>query len=88
MVRKVSVPFSNVNDLRYEYGNKFLVLTDCSMSGLEWDGSGVLSAVCDSYRESLEVTKKYTTDMTKTGEVQQYHFEYIAGVTKGDFKYS
>jgi hypothetical protein len=83
----VDVPFKHVDDLRWEYGNKFLVLADCGMDGYDWDNSGVLKVVCDTYRESLSASIALTTDETKMGEVRHHHFEYIRGVTKGEFKY-
>jgi len=87
MVRKVEIPFTHVDDLQNEYGNKFLVLTNCNIVDRVWGNAGILRAVCDTFKESLEACLEYYADEEAYGEVRDFHFRYIKGVTKGDFRY-
>jgi len=94
MIRKLESPveFAHVDDLRNEYGNKFLVLTNCDVTGVHpgkmmWGKAGTLKAVCDTYREVLEACRDYYKDEEQYGFVMDYHFPYTKGVTTGDFRY-
>ena len=87
MVRKVEVPFTNVDSLQNEYGNKFLIITNMDVVNRIWGKSGVLRAVCDTYKEALEACREYYADEAKYGEVREFRFAYKKGVTKGDFRY-
>ena len=87
MVRKVEIPFSHVDELQNEYGNKFLVLTNCNTVDRIWGKAGILRAVCDTYPESLDACIEFYADEEAYGEVRDFHFRYVKGVTKGDFRY-
>jgi hypothetical protein len=79
MVENVEVPFQDVDDLRKEYGLKFLVLSNCGLinqapSHKFWDKTGVLRVVCDTYKESLTAAGPLYKDEETYGDVIYYFF--------------
>ena len=84
MVREVYIPFSHVDELKEQYDNKYLIITDCEIVNYPWKFSGILRAVCDTYIEGLDTEIKYYKDR-KYNDIKRYAFPHKLERITNDF---
>ena len=85
MIREVNIPFNHVDELKEQYDNKFLIMTNCDVDDSIGKESGILRAVCDTYIEALETEIAFYKDKKKYAPIMRYAFPHKLERITNDF---